>query len=39
MATLCARETGAAVGEGASYFLTTSLGGAQSKESKQFLLY
>jgi hypothetical protein len=32
-----ARE--AAVGEGASYFLTTSLGGAQSKESKQFLLY
>ncbi len=28
-----------AVGEGASYYLTTSLGGAQSKESKQFLLY
>ena len=32
-----ARE--AAIGEGASYYLTTSLGGAQSKESKQFLLY
>lgn len=32
-----ARE--AAVGDGASYYLTTSLGGAQSKESKQFLLY
>jgi hypothetical protein len=32
-----ARE--AAVGEGASYYLTTSLGGAQSQESKQFLLY
>ena len=32
-----ARE--AAVGEGASYYLTTSLGGVQSKESKQFLLY
>ena len=29
----------AAVGDGASYYLTTSLGGAQSKESKQFLLY
>jgi hypothetical protein len=29
----------AAIGEGASYYLTTSLGGAQSKESKQFLLY
>jgi len=32
-----ARE--AAVGDGASYYLTTSLGGVQSKESKQFLLY
>ena len=32
-----ARE--AAIGDGASYYLTTSLGGAQSKESKQFLLY
>jgi len=31
-----ARE--AAVGGGASYYLTTSLGGAQAKESKQFLL-
>lgn len=31
-----ARE--AAVGGGASYYLTTSLGGVQSKESKQFLL-
>ena len=28
-----------AVGDGASYFLTTSLGGVQSKQSKQFLLY
>ena len=32
-----ARE--AAVGDGASYYLTTSLGGVQSKESKQFLIY
>lgn len=35
----CAIPRDAAVGDGASYFLTTSLGGVQSKQSTQFLLY
>jgi len=35
----CDTTREAAVGDGASYYLTTSLGGVQSKESKQFLLY
>ena len=35
----CATAREAAVGDGASYFVTTSLGGVQAKESKQFLLY
>lgn len=35
----CASAREAAVGGGASYYVTTSLGGVQAKESKQFLLY